>query len=154
MSVIDSDQHLYESRDLWRDHIDPSHRGDALTLTDDELGYTWLTWRGERLDLADVHQPGNVDWNGDHRERLRAGQRSAYDYDELLPAEYWDPAARVRWLDTQAIDEAVVFPNYGCCGSDASPATSPRSPPTWLRGTGGAPRSRMTREAACTRRRT
>src|SRR4051812_22434691 len=111
MSVIDSDQHLYESRDLWREHIEPPHRTDALELTDDELGYPWLAWGGQRLDLADVHQRGNVDWNGDHRERRRAGERSTCSYNELLPPEYWAPAARVRWLSSQAIDEAVVFPN-------------------------------------------
>jgi len=30
MGVIDCDQHLYESRTLWRDHIDPTHADDAL----------------------------------------------------------------------------------------------------------------------------
>ena len=36
--VIDSDQHLYETRTTWLDHIDPGHRDDALRITDDELG--------------------------------------------------------------------------------------------------------------------
>ena len=112
-AVIDADEHLYEPRGLWREHIDPGARDDALELVDDELGYTWLTWRGQRLELADVHQPGNTGWNGAHRERQRAGLRSAYDYDELLPASYHDVGARVGWLDEQAIDEAVCFPNFG-----------------------------------------
>src|SRR5699024_7077302 len=30
-----------------------------------------------------------------------------------LPAAYWEPASRVRWLDEVGLDEAVVFPNYG-----------------------------------------
>lgn len=111
--MIDSDQHLYETRSLWRDHIDPQFRHDALELVDDEEGYTWLTWRGERLDLADVHQPGDVEWCGRHRERQRAGERSAYRYDDLLPDSYWDPAARVAWLDGHGLDEAVLFPNFG-----------------------------------------
>lgn len=59
--IIDSDEHLYEPRSLWVDHIDSGHRADALTLEDDELGYTWLAWRGQRLELADVHQPGDVE---------------------------------------------------------------------------------------------
>ena len=36
--VIDSDQHLFESRDLWRRYADPSRRDDALAIVDDELG--------------------------------------------------------------------------------------------------------------------
>jgi hypothetical protein len=51
-SIIDSDEHLYEPRSLWMDHIDPGHRPDALTLIDDELGYTWLAWRGRPLVMC------------------------------------------------------------------------------------------------------
>ena len=43
-SVIDSDQHLYETRTTWLDHIDPGRRDDALRIVDDELGYPWLSW--------------------------------------------------------------------------------------------------------------
>jgi predicted TIM-barrel fold metal-dependent hydrolase len=111
--VIDSDQHLYEPRTMWHDNIDPSLRDDALSLVDDDLGYTWLTWRGQRLQLADVHMPGNTAWCGDHRERLRAGERASYNYDEALPASYWDPAARLEWLDEAGLEAAVLFPNYG-----------------------------------------
>ena len=113
MAVIDSDQHLYESRSTWRDHIDPAHRDEALALEDDELGFTWLTWRWERLELADVHLPGDVQSCGDHRERFRAGRPPSQRYDEALPATYWDPAARVDWLGSVGLDAAVCFPNYG-----------------------------------------
>ncbi|HEU4362210.1 MAG TPA: hypothetical protein VFR27_11985 [Mycobacterium sp.] len=111
--VIDSDQHLYESRSLWADHIDPAFRADALSLADDELGYTWLSWHNTKLALADVHLPGDTASCGDHRNRQRAGQPPSYRYDEALPAAYWQPAARLSWLDDAGIDEAVVFPNYG-----------------------------------------
>ena len=46
--VVDSDQHLYEPRTMWLDHIDPDRRDDALRIVDDELGYSWVTWRGTR----------------------------------------------------------------------------------------------------------
>jgi predicted TIM-barrel fold metal-dependent hydrolase len=111
--IVDSDQHLYESRSLWADHIDPGSRDEALELVDDDLGYTWLSWRGRHLDLADVHLPGNTASCGDHRRRQRAGQPSAYRYDEVLPRSYWDPTARVQWLDEAGLDEAVCFPNFG-----------------------------------------
>src|SRR5258708_34303738 len=80
--IIDSDQHLYESRSMWADHIDPARRDEALRLEDDPLGYTWLTWRNERLELADVHQPGDTDPCGQPRPRLRDGERSGYAYHE------------------------------------------------------------------------
>jgi predicted TIM-barrel fold metal-dependent hydrolase len=111
--IIDSDQHLYESRSMWLDHIEPAHRDDALRLEDDDLGYTWLSWRGKRFSLADVHQPGNVRWCGDLREAQRRRDPAPYRYDELLPAEYWEPGTRVAWLDRAGLDEAICFPNFG-----------------------------------------
>jgi predicted TIM-barrel fold metal-dependent hydrolase len=111
--TFDCDQHLYEPRGLWAEHIDPAARQDALDLVDDDLGYTWLSWRGQRLGLADVHRPGNTASCGDHRNNQRAGRPSEYRYDEALPASYWDPAARVAWLDEVGLDEAVCFPNFG-----------------------------------------
>src|SRR5438067_168759 len=111
--VIDSDQHLYEPRGMWAHHIDPALRDDALDLVDDERGFTWVTWRGKHLELADVHLPGNVKSNGDHRRDLRGGRRSSYVYDDALPDSYWSAPARVRWLDEVGLDEAVCFPNFG-----------------------------------------
>ncbi len=111
--IIDSDQHLYESRSLWADHVDPEGRDEALTIVDDELGYPWLTWRGRRLDVADVQFPGDTAAIGRHRQRRRDSQPAGYDYDESLPDHYWDPAARAAHLDVMGLDQAVVFPNFG-----------------------------------------
>jgi len=96
--IVDSDQHLYESRSLWADHIDPAARDDALGLVDDELGYTWLSWRGAHLGLADVHLPGNTASFGEHRNRQQAGEPASYRYDEALPAAYWQPESAFAGL--------------------------------------------------------
>lgn len=112
-AVIDSDQHLYESRSLWHDLSDPGAVDDALAIEDDELGYAWLTWRGRRLSLADVQLPGDTTAVGRHRQRHRQGLPAEYDYDEALPADYWDPAARAARLAEMDLDAAVVFPNFG-----------------------------------------
>lgn len=112
-AVVDSDQHLYESRDLWAEHIEPARRQDALRIEDDELGYAWLLWRDQRIALADVHHPGDTAGVGRHRQRRQQGLAPEYGYDEALPADYWDPAARVRRLDGMGLDAAVVFPNFG-----------------------------------------
>gem|GEM_PF-3414853 len=90
-----------------------SARDDALSLVDDDLGYTWLCWRGARLALADVHLPGNAASCGERRKRQQAGEPASYRYDDALPAAYWEPAARLGWLDGAGIDEGVLFPNFG-----------------------------------------
>jgi predicted TIM-barrel fold metal-dependent hydrolase len=112
-TVIDSDQHLYETRTTWLDHIDPAHRDDALRIEDDDLGYPWLVWRGKKMSPVDVQLPGQTAEIGARRERIRAGLRAQTRYDEVLPRDYWDASARAECLAEMGVDEAVVFPNFG-----------------------------------------
>ncbi len=111
--IIDSDQHLYETRTTWLDHVDPSMRDEALTITDDALGYPWLTWRDRRLQPVDVQVPGHTSELGQLRERLRAGLPREARYDDELPRNYWDAAARADAIAEMGLDAAVVFPNFG-----------------------------------------
>jgi predicted TIM-barrel fold metal-dependent hydrolase len=112
-AIIDSDQHLFEPRTMWVDHIDPGMRSEALRIEDDELGYAWLIWRDRRLAIADVTIPGDTARIGRQRRRQRAGEPSEYAYDEVLPADFWEPAARIARLDEFGVDSAVLFPNFG-----------------------------------------
>ena len=111
--VIDSDQHLYESRDMWAQNIDPDMRDDALSIEDDKLGYSWLTWRGRHLSMADMQHPGDTSAIARHHNRNIDGLRSEYSYDEALPAHYWEPKARVDHIASMGLEGAVLFPNFG-----------------------------------------
>jgi predicted TIM-barrel fold metal-dependent hydrolase len=113
VDVIDSDQHLFETRTLWADHIDPGHRDEALAIVDDDLGYSWLTWRGQHLSLAQVQHPGATTELGDLTQRSRNRLPSESSYDDELPANYWEPAARLEQLASMGLDGAVLFPNFG-----------------------------------------
>ena len=113
MTIIDSDQHLVEYRGLWDEHIDPAHRDDAIRFTDDEHGNTWLAWSGGRLGLAEVQEPGETQQVGDRRTRALRGEAPAVRYDDALPRDHWDPAARRDRIGTLGLDEAVLFPNFG-----------------------------------------
>ena len=123
--VIDSDQHLFEPRDLWRRYADPSAREDALAIVDDPLGHAWLTWRGRRLALADVQWPGETTAIGERRERVRQGLPPLSRYDDSLPRDYWDPDARIARLVSLGVDEAVLFPNYGLAWERSLDASLP-----------------------------
>jgi hypothetical protein len=111
--IIDSDQHLYEPRGLWRDHADPSERDDAIRIEDDDLGYAWVMWRDERLGMADVQSPGQTDELGERRTRRTRGEPAEYSYDEALPRDFWDAAARAERIRDMGLDAAVCFPNFG-----------------------------------------
>src|SRR5215470_5404127 len=113
MPIIDSDQHLYESRTLWRDHIDPSMRDEVLRIEDDASGTPRLRWRERELGLAEVQLPGNPAAVGESHRRAREGLPPLQRYDDALPRDYWEPSARAAKLDELRLDEAVLFPNYG-----------------------------------------
>jgi hypothetical protein len=113
MTVIDADQHLVESRTLWRDHVDPADREHALAIVDDDVGNPWLTWQDTRVGYAEVQTPGETDAIGERHRRARTGEPPLVRYDDALPRDHWDPDARVARLRTMGIDEALLFPNYG-----------------------------------------
>jgi predicted TIM-barrel fold metal-dependent hydrolase len=111
--VIDCDQHLYEYRGLWEEHIDPGLRDEAIRFRDDDRGHVRVTWRDQVLSVADVQMPGETDAIGERRRREREGLPPLARYDEILPRDYWDPAARADRLAALGVDEAIVFPNFG-----------------------------------------
>ncbi len=113
LQTIDVDQHLFESRTTWSDYIDPSQRDDALSITDDDAGWPWLTWRGNRLTCLDVPVPERSELIGADRLRRLRGERAPASFDELVPDSYRRASSRLDSLDEFGIDAAVLFPNYG-----------------------------------------
>ena len=111
--TIDSDQHLVEYRNLWSDHADPGLGDDTLAFVDDPAGNTWLRWRGYEIGLAEVQVPGATDEIGVRHLRARRGEPPERRYDDVLPRDHWDPAARAETVRTMGFDQALVFPNYG-----------------------------------------
>lgn len=113
VGTIDVDQHLFESRSAWAEHIDPAHADDALAIEDDERGWPWLTWRGNRLSPVEIQHPGHPEEVGENRARMARGEPAAGRYEDLLPAAYGGGPARLRSLDDFGLDATVLFPNFG-----------------------------------------
>jgi predicted TIM-barrel fold metal-dependent hydrolase len=111
--TIDVDQHLFESRQTWREHIDPQWRDDALAIEDDESGWPWLVWRGQRLTPIEVPVPEHGSAIGEARLRRLAGESPEATFDDLVPPSYGNASARLAMLDQFGFDAAVLFPNYG-----------------------------------------
>jgi predicted TIM-barrel fold metal-dependent hydrolase len=113
VTVIDSDQHLYEPDGMWADFADPQARELALRYEEDELGYTHIVWRGGPLGLADVQFPGRTAELGERRARFRRGEPCDQRFAEALPDDYWSPTARAARVRAMGFDAAVCFPNFG-----------------------------------------
>jgi predicted TIM-barrel fold metal-dependent hydrolase len=110
---FDADMHLYETRRLWAQHMDPGDRHLALSIVDDELGHAWLVQGDRRIDLAEIHHPGDLHAMGAYRRRVRAGLPPEVPFDEALPRVFHDPEARLAQLVEFGLDACVLFPNYG-----------------------------------------
>ncbi len=93
--------------------MDPADRPLAIRLEDDDLGYTRIVWDGRTIGLAEVQTPGDTATIGERHRRYLAGEPAQMRYDDQLPRDHWDPAARCTTLDALGLDEAVLFPNYG-----------------------------------------
>ena len=115
-SVIDADTHFMEPFGVYRDHIGAARQGDAVHVEEDERGWPWLVHRGRRLHFVDDHVPGRMDLVGERRRRYHAGEAAA----PLRAAaeDAWDPAERLRTLDANGVDAALVFPNLGLLWED------------------------------------
>jgi len=98
---------------MWDEHADPDLGDDAIRLVDDPIGNTWVQWRNERIGLAEVQRPGETAEIGERHLRVRRGEAPEHRYDDVLPRDHWDPAARSVRARELGFDEAVLFPNYG-----------------------------------------
>src|SRR2546421_294335 len=92
--ILDCDSHLFESRTTWRDHIDPGMRDAALAIEDDELGWPWLTWRGQRLYPVESQVPGDAAIIGRERTRRADGNGRLLGVGHVTLAD-------LDWLDDE-----------------------------------------------------
>jgi predicted TIM-barrel fold metal-dependent hydrolase len=111
--ILDVDQHLFEPRGAWRDHIDPTFHDDALAIEDDALGWPWLTWRGQQMYPVESQRPMHPEEVGEERVLRQKGAPAPSSYEDRVPASYTDPRARLAQLDEFGVDASVLFPNFG-----------------------------------------
>jgi predicted TIM-barrel fold metal-dependent hydrolase len=117
-AVLDIDQHIFETRSTWADHIEPKHRPDALAIEDDRSGWPWLTWRGQRLYPIEVQQPGRPGDIGQGRLAMAEGKPAPGRYEDLLPPEYAEASRRLDALERLGVEACVLFPNFGLLYED------------------------------------
>jgi predicted TIM-barrel fold metal-dependent hydrolase len=113
LQTIDVDQHLFESRTTWSEYIDPAWQSDALSIVDDDAGWPWLMWRGNRLHPLEVPIPERSNLIGEDRMRRLRGERAPASFEDLVPDSYGLAGARLESLNAFGLDAAVLFPNYG-----------------------------------------
>ena len=103
--VLDADGHVAEPHDLWNRYCDPSHRQaatDALAVVDLPDGGSGLMLEGRCL----VRGIEAVTFAGQNPRTFLGTKR----WDEGYPGAF-DPMHRLRDMDLEGIDVAMVFPS-------------------------------------------
>ena len=112
-TVVDSDGHILEPPDLWEKYLEPKYRDRAIRLRVDNRGLEYFeidrqvgkTLRGGALGaLGGAYQ--------DPRELLTPGKLTYWEVAQRTPGAI-DPDARVRELDAEGIDAAILYPTIG-----------------------------------------
>jgi predicted TIM-barrel fold metal-dependent hydrolase len=111
--TVDADGHVLEPRDTWIDYIDPAFRDRAIRIAEDEKGLEVLLVDGKPLKSVrgSLAALGGIEL--DPAEAL--SPRSGLRYEDGCPPGGYDPAARLRVMDDEQIDIALLYPTIGIC---------------------------------------
>jgi uncharacterized protein len=108
--TVDADGHVLEPRDTWQRYLEPDLRARAIRIERDEDGVEVLLVDG-RPHLGLRGRLGALGGIGmDATDLMTVGQRS---YEDGCPPGGYDPAARLRVMDDEAIDMALLYPTIG-----------------------------------------
>jgi predicted TIM-barrel fold metal-dependent hydrolase len=104
-NVIDADGHICEPRFVWTDYAEKKYRDDVLQLRKLTRPYEELFYEGHAG--SQTKGPGNP-----ARACVPGGLDPARNvtWDDILPGS-WDPAARLKVMEEEGIDQALFFPS-------------------------------------------
>lgn len=108
--TVDADGHVLEPRDTWQRYLEPHLRDRAIRIERDDDGVEVLLVDG-RSHLGLRGRLGALGGIGmDSTDLMTVGQRS---YEDGCPPGGYDPAARLRVMDDEAIDMVLLYPTIG-----------------------------------------
>jgi len=110
VTTVDADGHVLEPRDVWLRYLEPGLRERAIRIDVDAEGVEVLLVDG-RSHVGLRGRLGALGGIGMSSEELmKTGMRS---YEDGCPPGGWDPAARLRVMDDEHIDVALLYPTIG-----------------------------------------
>jgi predicted TIM-barrel fold metal-dependent hydrolase len=110
--VVDADGHVMEPEDMWPRFLEPEWRDRAIRIATDDEGMENLLIDGRSHGLVRgiMGCIGGVGMQDDLEALLTPGMRT---YQDGLVAGGYDPAARLKVLDEEGIDMALLYPTLG-----------------------------------------
>ncbi|MCS6926659.1 MAG: amidohydrolase [Candidatus Binatia bacterium] len=129
--VIDADGHFMEPFDLWEQYLEPQYRARAIrAVNDPATGEETVLIAGRRSRVMTDPSLLKLTVGAGQLERMAD---PTFTYRDGPPAAY-DAHARVKLMDQQGIDKALVYPTLGLVwGSDFPHAEGYANPIVELR---------------------
>lgn len=108
--AVDADGHILEPADLWQKYIDPKYRDRAVRIDHDEKGWEVLLFDNKPAEVVrgTLGALGGVGMNPD--EFFIPGNKT---YMDGCPPGSYDPKARLKVMDEEGIDIAMLYPTIG-----------------------------------------
>jgi predicted TIM-barrel fold metal-dependent hydrolase len=107
---VDADGHILEPADTWSKYIDPQYRDRAIRIDHDEKGWEVLMFDNKPAEVVrgTLGALGGVGM--DAEELLIPGRKT---YMDGCPPGSYDPKARLKVMDEEGIDIALLYPTIG-----------------------------------------
>ena len=139
-AVWDSDAHICEPTTVWTEYAEPAYRDQVLQIRRTGGRETmWAEGRDLGVPVAPACIPGQY------------GNADA-SWDDILPGS-WDPAERLKVMDDEGLDHAVMFPSMWLLSGDIEApdvaAASARAYNNWMADFVAHDRERLYGVAVC-----
>ncbi len=110
--AVDADGHILEPPDLWERYLEPRFRDRALRIRTDDDGLEYLEIGGRPSRMSNKGFPGTLGRMGETRvDEMRPSPERTYL--SGAPFGSMDAAERVRLLDAENLDAAILYPTLG-----------------------------------------
>lgn len=110
--VVDADGHVLEPGDMYQNYIDPQYRDRAIRIEVDAKGHENLIIDNKPYQSESMR--GNLGAiGGIGMDRTKLLSRGMVTYAEGSPLGGYDPQARLKVMDEEEIDIAILYPTLG-----------------------------------------
>ena len=115
--TVDADNHYYETRDAFTRYIDPAFADRTFRVTvaadgTDQMAIDGRPYVFSPAKFDKTNPPGSLLAN--LRDPARAEYARSFTAEAMLPG-FQDRDARLRLLDTQGIEAAIMLPSLAVC---------------------------------------
>ena len=110
MLMVDADGHVLEPADLWTNYIDPKYRDRAIHINIADDGLEDLVIDGKALPSLHGSLAALGGIESDKHDLMRPGRLT---YADGCPPGSYDPAERLKVMDSEEIDISLLYPTIG-----------------------------------------